>query len=33
MLENVERALPHADGKLALEFRPFEIKTVRLAIG
>ena len=29
MLENVQRGLELQDGKLALEFRPFEIKTVR----
>jgi alpha-mannosidase len=30
MLENVQRELPCQDDKVALEFRPFEVKTVRL---
>ncbi|MCP4537860.1 MAG: alpha-mannosidase [Chloroflexi bacterium] len=30
MLENVQTALPCEDGQLTLEFRPFEVKTVRL---
>jgi len=30
MLEQIERELPCEEGKIALDFRPFEIKTVRL---
>jgi alpha-mannosidase len=32
MLEEYEADLPCASGKIALEFRPFEIKTVRLTL-
>jgi alpha-mannosidase len=32
MLEEFEAELPCADGKMALGFRPFEIKTIRLAM-
>jgi alpha-mannosidase len=32
MLEEFEADLPCASGKIALEFRPFEIKTVRLTV-
>jgi len=32
MLENVQAALPCDDGAIPLEFRPFEVKTVRLAL-
>jgi alpha-mannosidase len=33
MLENGNEALPLADGQIGLEFRPFEIKTIRLRPG
>jgi alpha-mannosidase len=33
MLEAVQRELPWEGGRLALTFRPFEIKTVRLMTG
>ena len=31
MLENVTEELPASEGTLALSFRPFEIKTIRIA--
>jgi alpha-mannosidase len=30
MLENVQGQLPLDDGKISLDFHPFEVKTVRL---
>ena len=32
MLENVERSLELTEGAVALEFRPFEVKTIRLSM-
>lgn len=33
MLENELKELPLSDGEVALEFRPFEVKTIRLRLG
>ncbi len=32
MLENAQERLPLSDGKISLDFRPFEVKTVRLRL-
>ena len=32
MLENEQRQLDMEDGKISLDFRPFEIKTLRLGV-
>jgi len=33
MLETVQERLPHDGGRIVLQFRPFEVKTVRLRLG
>jgi len=33
MLETVQEKLPHDGGRIVLQFRPFEVKTVRLRLG